>query len=242
MSKFTKKQINKLLKNKYVVAMKKDHIVFSEAFKIKVLTESLKGKTYRQIFGESGFTEKEVSQSAIRFNCWSWKQDFEITITKDGTYFAKRIKGAYPILLTNGGISFTTIKGGSKVNTYSKKDVEKFKANKYVNYVDSKKIDFTAEFKQKFIEEYKQGKSTYEIFSENGLSPDIIGKQKVKTCARRWKDQSVYNPTFRKDKSYIIPSSEKRTERLKVQQLERKLKRLEIENEFLKKVQTLRKE
>jgi len=241
MGSFTNKRKQELLKNKYVFAIHKNRIIFTEEFRKKVVIESSQGKSSYVIFGESGFSEKDVGKSAIRVNKYTWSQDFKISKCEDGSLEAQRVKGAYPVMSNDGRVKFITVKGGKKAKGYSKSEIKALKGNQYVEYVDSVKVDFTSEFKRYFTQQKDLGRGTFEIFHECGLDPAIIGKAKVKTCAGRWKRQSSYNPNFEKTKFYEVPTSEVRQKKLKVQQLQSKIRKLELENDFLKKVSTLRK-
>ena len=240
MGSFTNKRRTELAENKYVFTIHQDRIIFTEDFRKKVVIESSQGKSPYVIFGECGFTEKDVGKSSVRTNKFTWAKDFKIIKNDDGKLDAERIRGAYPVLLKDGRVKFVTVKGGRKAKNYTKAEIKMLKENKFVEYIDSTKIDFAAEFKQYFIQEKETGRGTFEIFHECGLNPAVIGKAKVKTCSGRWKKQSAYNPTFEKSK-YSNFTSESCQEKLKIYQLQSKIKRLELENDFLKKVSTLRK-
>ena len=61
------------------------------------------------------------------------------------------------------------------------------KQNKYVKKVTSKGITYTDEFKRIFIDENGNGKLTRVIFEECGVNINIIGMQRVKSSASRWR-------------------------------------------------------
>ena len=96
-----------------------------------------------------------------------------------------------------------------------------------------------------FIKEFNKGKGNLQIFSENGLNPLLIGKRRIKACTRRWKEQAQKDPTFSKQQQrHHIPkeinNSNKEIQK-NIKYLQKRINQLEMENEFLKKVQTLRK-
>lgn len=236
----TKNRIKELFKNPYVLTLVKEHIIFTEDFRKKVVLELFSGKDIYKIFEECGFITTDISKAGIRGNKRNWTSDFKIITKEDGNYDAVRIKGAYPELFDGDKVRFITVKGGSKANVFTKKQIEEFKNNKYVDYIDSLKINFTPEFKRKFIEERNRGKGSYEIFNEAGFPPNVIGEVRLKSMTRRWRKQSVYNPTFAKGIYYKNPE-EKCKGISKINKLEKRIEQLEIENEFLKKVSALRK-
>ncbi|SDO45921.1 hypothetical protein SAMN04487897_114120, partial [Paenibacillus sp. yr247] len=70
---------------------------------------------------------------------------------------------------------------------FNEKDRMKLSTNKYVVKISEKAITYADEFKQLFIDQYMEGKTPWEIFESNGFDVNIIGKQRVKACAKRWK-------------------------------------------------------
>lgn len=68
MGKFTNKRKKELLKNKYILTFSKDHIIYTEEFRKKVVLELSLGKNILQIFTESGFNVNEIGLSSIKAN------------------------------------------------------------------------------------------------------------------------------------------------------------------------------
>ena len=202
-----------------------------------------KGKTILQIFKECGFDPNEIGLSSIKANKHNWSKEFKI-IEEDGKRKVIRIKGAYPILTDKGNVKYITIEGGSLVNDYTETEIDELKKNKYVEYVSKDKITFTKEFKILFISEFNKGKGNLQIFSENGLNPLLVGKRRIKVCTRNWKKQVKNDPTFSKRNYHPIQkeTAEEKKKRLEdIKYLQKRVNQLEMENEFLKKVQALRK-
>ena len=188
MAKFTNKRKKELLENKYILTFAKDHIIYTENFRKKVILELSKGKTILQIFKECGFDPNEIGLSSIKANKHNWSKEFKI-IEEDGKRKVIRIKGAYPVLTDKGNVKYITIEGGSLVNDYTETEIDELKKNKYVEYVSKDKITFTKEFKILFISEFNKGKGNLQIFSENGLNPLLVGKRRIKVCTRNWKNK-----------------------------------------------------
>ncbi|MBQ7141211.1 MAG: hypothetical protein IJO32_06895 [Bacilli bacterium] len=153
MAKFTNKRKKELLENKYILTFAKDHIIYTETFRKKVILELSNGKTILQIFKECGFDPNEIGLSSIKANKHNWSKEFKI-IEENGKRKVIRIKGAYPILNDNGNIKYIPVEGGSLVNDYTEIEIEELKKNKYVEFVSKDKITFTKEFKILFISEF----------------------------------------------------------------------------------------
>lgn len=197
MAKFTNKRKKELLENKYILTFAKDHIIYTENFRKKVILELSKGKTILQIFKECGFDPNEIGLVSIKANKHNWTKEFKV-IEENGKRKAIRIKGAYPILTEDKKVRYITIEGGKLVKDYTKAEIEELKKNKYVEFVSKDKITFTKEFKILFISEFNKGKGNLQIFSENGLNPLLVGKRRIKTCTRNWKKQAKNDPTLSK--------------------------------------------
>jgi len=114
---------------------------------------------------------------------------------------------------------------------------------KNISKVSAKAIIYSLEFKEKFIEEYLKGKFPRKIFEENGFDIETIGIKRVKTAAKRWKksydkDGLLGLQDSRKDYSGR-PKSRELSDSEKMKKLEAKIRLLEIENEFLKKLKKM---
>ena len=243
MAKFTNKRKKELLENKYILTFAKDHIIYTENFRKKVILELSKGKTILQIFKECGFDPNEIGLVSIKANKHNWTKEFKV-IEENGKRKAIRIKGAYPILTEDKKVRYITIEGGKLVKDYTKAEIEELKKNKYVEFVSKDKITFTKEFKILFISEFNKGKGNLQICSENGLNPLLVGKRRIKTCTRNWKKQAKNDPTLSKRNYHPIKkeTDEKKKKRLQdIKYIQKRVNQLEMENEFLKKVQALRK-
>ncbi|MDY3001814.1 MAG: IS3 family transposase [Romboutsia timonensis] len=129
---------------------------------------------------------------------------------------------------------------------FTEEEIIILKQNKYVKKVTSKGITYTDEFKRIFIDENGNGKLPRIIFEECGFNIDIIGMQRVKSSASRWRtafknggaikltDTRKYNTGRPIEKDLSIEE--------KYKKLEAKMKLLQAENELPKKVRHDRKE
>ncbi|MFN8604875.1 MAG: IS3 family transposase [Romboutsia timonensis] len=129
---------------------------------------------------------------------------------------------------------------------FTEQEIIILKQNKYIKKVSSKGITYTDEFKKIFINESINGKLPRIIFEECGFNIDIIGMQRVKSSASRWRtafknggaikltDTRKYNTGRPIEKDLSIEE--------KYKKLEAKMKLLQAENELPKKVRYDRKE
>ncbi|MFR1075544.1 MAG: IS3 family transposase [Romboutsia timonensis] len=129
---------------------------------------------------------------------------------------------------------------------FTEEEIIILKQNKYIKKVSSKGITYTDEFKKIFINESINGKLPRIIFEECGFNIDIIGMQRIKSSASRWRtafknggaikltDTRKYNTGRPIEKDLSIEE--------KYKKLEAKMKLLQAENELLKKLDNDRKE
>ncbi|MFT9599443.1 IS3 family transposase [Mesobacillus sp.] len=71
--------------------------------------------------------------------------------------------------------------------TFSSKEINTLQKNPNVQRISERSITYTAEFKNRFIDEYQTGKLPRRIFEENGFNVDVIGMKRVEQSAHRWK-------------------------------------------------------
>lgn len=124
---------------------------------------------------------------------------------------------------------------------FSEKDIKKLEKNINVKTVSNKAITYTDDFKNEFIVKSNKGIFPRQIFEEAGLGIDILGLNRIKQAAGRWrksyKTRGVVEDT-RKLKSGRILNRELSIEE-KLVRLEAKNKLLEAENELLKKAELI---
>lgn len=124
--------------------------------------------------------------------------------------------------------------------TFTEEEIIQLSSNKYVKSVSSKGITYTDEFKHIFIAEKEKGKFARDIFKEYSFDVDVLGKQRIKSASRRWRDafnESGINGLrdTRADNSGRTREKELSLEE-KNARLEAQINLLKAENELLKKI------
>ncbi|WP_200787826.1 IS3 family transposase [Asaccharospora irregularis] len=123
---------------------------------------------------------------------------------------------------------------------FTEQQIHKLSKNKNVLRVSSKSITYSGEFKKLFISEILKGKLPRIIFEENGFDVEVMGMSRIEQAADRWKKSYKNNgisglKDARKQNS-ALPSKRKLSDQDKLSKLEARIKFLEAENEFFKKV------
>ncbi len=70
---------------------------------------------------------------------------------------------------------------------FSKEEIEILSRNPNVKSVTAKQINYTDEFKMRFLEQYQTGKMPLDIFIEAGFDQKLIGQGRIDKAAGRWK-------------------------------------------------------
>ncbi len=130
-------------------------------------------------------------------------------------------------------------------NDFQIKELEK---NPIVLSASERSISYSREFKIKAVEEYKQGKTPAQIFIDHGFDLELIGKKQPKRCLQRWRE--TYH-RYGKDGLLVErrgkgspgrPSSKALSVEDKLKKVEARIKFLEAENDFLKKLEELERQ
>ncbi len=128
---------------------------------------------------------------------------------------------------------------------FTEKEIKILSKNKNILKISSKSIVYALEFKEKFIEEYSKGKLPRIIFQENGFDIEILGIKRVEQSAQRWKKSynkdGLLGLKDSREHSSGRPKNRELTDTEKMEKLEAKIRLLEIENEFLKKLKKMRR-
>lgn len=114
---------------------------------------------------------------------------------------------------------------------FTEKEIEILSNNQYVKAVSMNGITYTDEFKRIFISEAEKGKLPREIFEEHGFDTNILGIDRIRSSACRWR------ATYRKDGICGLQDTRKHnTGRPKEigLSIEEKYIRLEVQNKLLK--------
>jgi transposase len=120
---------------------------------------------------------------------------------------------------------------------FTKEQQEILSKNIYTEKVSEKAITYTAEFKEKFFEEYSSGKLPKAILIEFGIDPKILGNSRIRNLTQRVKknhDRLDGQSDTRKSNSGR-PRTKDLTGEEQIERLKQKIAYLNQENEFLKK-------
>jgi transposase len=127
-------------------------------------------------------------------------------------------------------------------------EIKLLESNPNVDHVSERSISYTPDFKIRAVKENSNGKGPVQIFIEHGFDLQVIGSEKPKQCLKRWR--RTYNQfgedgllTERRGKgSTGRPSSKQLTVEENLKKAEARIKYLEAELEFLKKLDALERQ
>ena len=123
---------------------------------------------------------------------------------------------------------------------FNDKQIKVLAKNPNVLRVSDKAITYSEEFKNKFIVENSKGILPRKIFEENGFDIEIIGLKRIEQSAARWKkkyaDMGVLGLKDSRKSNSGRPLLRELTAQEEIERLKAKISLLEIENEFLKKL------
>ncbi|TXK65561.1 IS3 family transposase, partial [Paenibacillus sp. N3.4] len=125
---------------------------------------------------------------------------------------------------------------------FSEKDQMNLSMNQYVIRISDKAITYADEFKKLFIEQYMAGKPPREIFEAYGFDVNVIGKQRVKQCAERWRkayeENGIIGLADSRKESSGRPLKRELTQDEVIARQEARIKLLESQVDLLKKLDT----
>ena len=123
---------------------------------------------------------------------------------------------------------------------FTDKQIKVLAKNPNVSRVSDKSITYSEEFKNKFIVENSKGILPRKIFEENGFDIEIIGLKRIEQSAARWRkkyaDMGVLGLKDSRTSNSGRPLLRELTAQEEIERLKSKISLLEIENEFLKKL------
>lgn|SRR3569832_292531 len=131
---------------------------------------------------------------------------------------------------------------------FTSMQIRLLESNPNILHVSEKAISYKPEFKLQAVQSYNSGCAPTQIFLEAGFDVQIIGSDKPVKCLERWRrSYRTYGEEGllldRRGKgSTGRPSSKDLTTEEKLKRAEAKIKLLEVENEFLKKLETLERQ
>ncbi|KKK33090.1 tranposase [Mesobacillus campisalis] len=123
---------------------------------------------------------------------------------------------------------------------FTKKEIEILSKNPYVKSVSPKGITYTDEFKELFIAQNEKGKFPSEIFRDCGFDPEIVGKRRIDSASKRWREAYLMNGVMGLRDTRPGNSGRSRERELSIEEkyarLEAEINLLKAENELLKKI------
>jgi transposase len=131
---------------------------------------------------------------------------------------------------------------------FSNSQVKVLEKNPNVIRVTKQTITYSPDFKIKAVLENIQGKNPAQVFVDHGFDLDVIGKELPRKRLYQWR--KIYNEsgelglsldTRGKIKTERTPSKELSVEE-KLKKAEARIKFLEVENDFLKKLEELERQ
>lgn len=129
------------------------------------------------------------------------------------------------------------------VNYFTEAQVEELRNNPYVKNVSIKAITYSDDFKREFLSLKALGKSRSEIFKICGFNPKVIGKHRLSEFSRRVSKMANRPEGIcdLREQSGGRPRKVQRTPEQELAYLQHKIKYLEQENDFLKKINLIDK-
>jgi len=131
---------------------------------------------------------------------------------------------------------------------FNENEIKQLEGNPNVENVTEKSITYSPTFKLAAVKAYKEGQTPMEIFLKAGFNLDIIGRKKPKHCLNRWRNSyqalgetGLLEEQRGKGSTGRRPAGEVSTEE-KLKRAEARIKLLEMENDFLKKLEALEKQ
>jgi len=131
---------------------------------------------------------------------------------------------------------------------FSEVEIKILEKNDNVLKVSSKSITYSKDFKLFAVKEYLSGKAPSQIFLEAGFNLDMVGEQQPKRCLSRWRN--TYNKygdegLLRDNRGKCATGRTKiqeLTETKKLEKAQARIKYLEAELDFIKKLEALERQ
>ncbi|WP_317987119.1 HTH domain-containing protein, partial [Sutcliffiella rhizosphaerae] len=133
-------------------------------------------------------------------------------------------------------------------NHFTEHQIKELEKNPNIIYASDRSISYSPSFKLKAVQEYNLGKTPSQIFMEGGFNLDVIGKEQPKSSLRRWRKtfeqfgEVGFQSERRGKASTGRPTSKNLSAEEKLRKAEARIKYLEAENDFLKKLEVLERQ
>lgn len=121
---------------------------------------------------------------------------------------------------------------------FSEEEIRDLQENPYVKKVSEKSITYTQEFREFFVSEYQKCKLPTQILRTAGFDTTVLGKERIDSISKRFRKMEVRPEGLadtRKGNSGRFATKDLPPEE-EIKRLKNKIKYLEQENEFLKKI------
>ncbi|WP_247103326.1 HTH domain-containing protein [Halalkalibacter sp. APA_J-10(15)] len=126
---------------------------------------------------------------------------------------------------------------------FTEKEVNDLLVNPNVKSVSDQAITYTDEFRRLFISESEKGKFPRQIFEENGFNSEVVGSDRIRKTANRWrttyKKSGVMGLSDSRSNTSGRPLQRELTLQDKNRRLEAQVHLLRAENELLKKLEMI---
>jgi transposase len=131
---------------------------------------------------------------------------------------------------------------------FTEYQIKELVKNPNVLNVSERAITYHPDFKIRAVNEYQQGKIPSQIFIENGFNLEVIGKKQPRRCLSSWREtfekygELGLQSDRRGQASTGRPSAKELSIEERLKKAEAKIKLLEAENGFLKKLEELERQ
>lgn len=126
-------------------------------------------------------------------------------------------------------------------NKFTKEQMEQLRLNPYIEKVSETTITYTTAFKERFHQEYQEGKTPSTILLEMGIDPTVLGKKRRSSLVTRMKAYANRSQGYEdlRGKHKGKTRSKELSEAELIKKLEHRILILEQENDFFKKNELL---
>lgn len=129
------------------------------------------------------------------------------------------------------------------VKYFTEEEIKILEANPYTKKVSSSTITYTQEFREFFVSEYENGNTPANILRKAGFIPKMFGIQRIHSISKNMRKMAEREEglTDTRKGNSGRPAVKDLTPEEEIQRLKQKVKYLEQENIFLKKIKFLDK-
>jgi len=123
---------------------------------------------------------------------------------------------------------------------FTQEQVEHLRANHYVQSVSKSTIRFNEDFKRYFYQQRTSGKNAYQIFSDCGIDPEMLGESRIDGFCytlNKYAKRATGFMDNRQNNYHHPPNTGSETHESRIKYLEYELAYTRQEVEFLKKLQ-----